>query len=894
MGFDPDKYLASKSFDPDAYLNSKKNTEAVDDISGIESALRGAAQGASLGFADEATAGVESLFTDKTYTQARDESRAAYEAAKNANPNTYLAGELGGGVATAFIPGLNLAKGASLAKMAAQGAGIGAAAGLGASEADLTEGELGGALADTAIGAGLGAVAAPVIAAIPKVASLGAKGLKGTGEFLVEKTPGARSLIDSFKRAKAGEKIASKEALASKTASLQNVIEKEITPALKAVEGGEELRVKSLLKEIGEKQTEIDESIRLGLKKRAEGQKAKLKSLKADYEATQKSIEQHIGEEVSGAYDTEKSLLAKSQAEYNQNLKDIEKQTDKLLELQKQEQIATNTKEHHKIVQETVDTAEKIQNIHTDAQKSVKSQYDFVENEAEKSGVVVDTTKAMSTFFEILKNDTKITALEMKNALKKMAPYQKDSPSVKDYLEFKRELEKITGSDAVLTAKGAAKKDLHSAFNAAIEKSGRDDLKQILLDANRKWSALRTIEAGYIKNIVPKKDISKNFVENATIATVKSFGEPGKDLAVSRAQNFRDVLGKLLPNEEIPQLPKEFVAPETAESIIQRLDDLGARRQKIESFTPTVASREEALASNPEAMKIKELLNELEQRKLANVAPDKSYVEKALGANVDYTKVNEKIARLKAVELPLGTAEGLAAAKQKSLAANPEYQQLGDLLAKTKQEVPEVFSKLFGNQGQENVASFLETPGALEKVQQIFKNSRIGTESTKVEAQLDLDKMFDAISKTNPEQATALKAKLTDMSRGLELTEKSLKTSLLDNGSLLHKAMGTGEAAAIRLGEGLGAGSKAVSDFSGKALVKTGETLNKLIGNDAFVAKLPEMANHFASKGMGKFAAMLNKIHSSPIGMRKALIYTLVQEPEFRREIKKFNLEPVK
>lgn len=115
-----------------------------------ESGLRGLAQGASFGFADELTGLLESALTDKSYEQARDESRANYKAAEEANPKTYLGGQIGGAVGTALVPGL---QGAGVAKLAA----MGAAQGLGSSEADLLEGDLAGAAKDTAIGGTLGA-----------------------------------------------------------------------------------------------------------------------------------------------------------------------------------------------------------------------------------------------------------------------------------------------------------------------------------------------------------------------------------------------------------------------------------------------------------------------------------------------------------------------------------------------------------------------------------------------------------------------------------------------------------------------------------------------------------------------------------------------------------------
>lgn len=129
--------------------------EENNQTSALESGLRGLAQGASLGFADEITGGLESLRGDKTYEQARDESRANYHKAEDDNPLTYGAGQLGGGAATMLVPG------AGVAKLA----GLGAAAGLGNSEAD----NIGDQAVDTLKGAGIGLAAS----AIPGIGSMG-------------------------------------------------------------------------------------------------------------------------------------------------------------------------------------------------------------------------------------------------------------------------------------------------------------------------------------------------------------------------------------------------------------------------------------------------------------------------------------------------------------------------------------------------------------------------------------------------------------------------------------------------------------------------------------------------------------------------------------------------
>jgi hypothetical protein len=112
----------------------------------IEAGVRGAAQGATLNFSDEAVGFAKALFGTlgdgldgranfkQKYTKARDEDRKANEAARNDHPWIYGGAELGGNVATSLIPGLGIAKGATVLKSAAQAAKLGAIAGVGASE----------------------------------------------------------------------------------------------------------------------------------------------------------------------------------------------------------------------------------------------------------------------------------------------------------------------------------------------------------------------------------------------------------------------------------------------------------------------------------------------------------------------------------------------------------------------------------------------------------------------------------------------------------------------------------------------------------------------------------------------------------------------------------------
>jgi hypothetical protein len=143
------------------------------EVSELESGVRGVAQGASFGFSDEITAALEAALTDKSYEQARDESRTNYQNAQKQNPYSYGAGELTGAVGTAFIPGmglLNAGKGAGLATKAGLGAIQGGLSGLGLSNKDSVE----GLAIDTATGAAIGG-AMPVV--IDKVVAPAVRGV---------------------------------------------------------------------------------------------------------------------------------------------------------------------------------------------------------------------------------------------------------------------------------------------------------------------------------------------------------------------------------------------------------------------------------------------------------------------------------------------------------------------------------------------------------------------------------------------------------------------------------------------------------------------------------------------------------------------------------------------
>jgi hypothetical protein len=154
----------------DIPLDASKDENSV---SASEAALLGTGQGLTFGLSDEligAVSAVPSLFTPgesvlDAYKRYRDIERERIKRAEEEQYGAYLGGEIAGGLPTMLIPGLGvakLAKGASMGKKlfeaAKLGSKIGAAYGAGKSEAELSEGDIGGLTTDVALGAGVGAV----------------------------------------------------------------------------------------------------------------------------------------------------------------------------------------------------------------------------------------------------------------------------------------------------------------------------------------------------------------------------------------------------------------------------------------------------------------------------------------------------------------------------------------------------------------------------------------------------------------------------------------------------------------------------------------------------------------------------------------------------------------
>lgn len=173
MAFDRDAFLAlgSAPAKPDGYASpapggfdrasflalptaSVPAAPVVEAPSTLEAIARGGVSGATMGLDDEIGGLLKSAFGEKTYKEARDELRAKKKASQEAHPWAYGLADILGGVAT---PGLGAAKTVkTVGSVVKAGAVAGGISALGASEADLTEGDFAGAIKDTAVGAAVG------------------------------------------------------------------------------------------------------------------------------------------------------------------------------------------------------------------------------------------------------------------------------------------------------------------------------------------------------------------------------------------------------------------------------------------------------------------------------------------------------------------------------------------------------------------------------------------------------------------------------------------------------------------------------------------------------------------------------------------------------------------
>lgn len=214
MALTEQEELELLQLEEEEYQQSLKQQKSKDELSKTDTLVGAGLQGATFGFGDELTAagaaladiaeGPKKLEDYKNlYNQYLKSERSQLKKEQEENPKTALAANIAGGFLT---PGGSLLAGAKGAKqLATVGAGVGALAGLGTSEAET----LPGMAQDVGLGAVGGAVLGPAIpmaiSGVSKAASVPGKVVKEGTEF-VANLPLVSDALAAAKGAAQGKK----------------------------------------------------------------------------------------------------------------------------------------------------------------------------------------------------------------------------------------------------------------------------------------------------------------------------------------------------------------------------------------------------------------------------------------------------------------------------------------------------------------------------------------------------------------------------------------------------------------------------------------------------------------------------------------------------------------
>lgn len=255
---DTEAVADTPSFDDTAPI-SFDETEAVEPEARTKTALAlGAAQGATMGWADEATAAVKAgwdsaintvmpkdkqdskEFKDR-YKEQLTKVRDYLHKLEDENPKAFLGGEVAGGVGSLALPGGAIAKGlqgvlkvsklSKPAQLALNAAIQGGVSGAGASEADKTA----DIAADAAKGATLGAALGAAAPAVGKLASKAIGGFKDVLEFAQRRGLGINKVANPEELTKFARDNNIITTSAEKTFANANKVRTEAGEALQAV-----------------------------------------------------------------------------------------------------------------------------------------------------------------------------------------------------------------------------------------------------------------------------------------------------------------------------------------------------------------------------------------------------------------------------------------------------------------------------------------------------------------------------------------------------------------------------------------------------------------------------------------------------------------------------------
>lgn len=594
----------------------------------FESAVRGGLESATLGFSDELIGALETPVTAvkegklspseilDVYRSARDRERELNRKAYEDNPVTYFGTGLASGLAMP-LGALGNLKTATTAAKATQGAkvgaGLGAVAGAGLSEGDLTKGEALPVAEDVAKGTVLGGVlgaAIPtaldkaVIPAAKKTASLARKTARGIAKIIQPQTEKLRELLPEYlnKAYDLGRKGVDiddpKTYEAAKDLMLADVdkIANEIAPTKEARELFKK-EAENKLNEIIQKEQAKQRLIKKDIEKKfQEAQKLekqqKVKALEEQAEATKGKIK--------GKEEELNKYLAENKNRIQKEIIDIEDTNRKRLQLEKETLLAKNKEDLARIEKEKLAVSNKLQDNVLKTEGNLNKEYEVIDKVIEENDVFINNENARGLFIEELSKDLSIPEATVKGIDDALGRIVK-SGDFMSYQTLKRELGKYAknSNPVIRRAASQARRLVNENALNSLKEQGFDEVSKKLADTNRRWGALKNIQDDFVAT--DRNPITgERYVSPTTLKTIRTM-EKGSAEQVAKAQEFEDLL--------------KILNPEESNVLLSEASDLAQRSRAASDFKPEVAKLDEVLTQDPEYVKRQQLLEDFKLKR---------------------------------------------------------------------------------------------------------------------------------------------------------------------------------------------------------------------------------------------------------------------------------------
>lgn len=553
--FDPKDIHDAGDFDS-ADIHSE---QSAPEVSKLESALRGAEQGSSFGLYDELAGGLSGAgralgiknlggrLSDiglaeggptlnpeellNAYRATRDTERTRAETAAKANPYTTAAAGLAGGLAVPMGPLGSLfgtaAKGAPLAAKVAMGAKNaivpGAIAGAGLSNADLTEGDIGGLAADTAAGGVGGAV---IGGALPMAGAALSKGK----EMITE---GAKA---------AGRKVMS---------SAEGILpETPLEIYKRMLNEGVDVTSPEFYGKVGKEAEQTIGEVSAPMVKKIETQKAAQEAQKVAQAADVVKLEGEIAD---------LNQIASSAMNRSQSKAQVAS-ADELA------QLAADQESFAQEAQKKLNTVNKL----------IKRQFDHNDKAVLQTGIKLDNTPIVSTLEQSML-DRGATPDDVRAVMKKVTPYFGDD-SLAAYKNLKADLYNLFNHKDYVV-RGAAKQaygQLNDMASNNLRQAGFETLANNISQTNKSWGNMRQLEDQFISNISKNADD----IGAGTAGVIKKYANETDIAKIADQNKFEKLLknAMTIPGKQAPATGPQGTA---AEDMIHQLRSLGQRARDV-------------------------------------------------------------------------------------------------------------------------------------------------------------------------------------------------------------------------------------------------------------------------------------------------------------------------